>query len=95
MRYIYGTDDSYTTVKGTVATARQLATIIKRDVELGNWNLYDGGKSNTRTAKCRYSKKGFSYHSHLLIYGDKGEFALLEALIKDFIEVIPRDFNNI
>lgn len=47
----------YTTSNGTVATARQLATIIKRDVELGKWNLYDGGKSNTRTAKCRYSKK--------------------------------------
>lgn len=95
MRYIYGTNDSYTTTKGTTVTAKQLASIIKKDVGFGKWNLYDGGETNSRTAKCRYSKKGFSYHSHLLIYGDKGEFTLLEALIKDFIEVIPRDFNNI
>lgn len=37
-------------------------------------------------------KKGFSFHSHLLIYGKEEEFKRLENLIKDFIEVTPRKF---
>ncbi len=65
----------------------------KEMFKVGKWNIYDGGKSNIRTAKYRYSKKkGFTYHSYMLIYGDRGEFTLLEALIKDFIEVIPREY---
>lgn len=92
MRYIYGSNDSYTTTKGTTVTAKQLANIIKKDVELGKWNKYEGGEANSRTAHCRYARKGFAYHSHLLIYGNKKEFEKLENLIKPIIEVTPRKF---
>ena len=92
MRYIYGTADSYSTTKGTTVTAKQLASIIKKDVEFGKWNIYNGGRANFTTAKCQYSKKGFTYHSHLLIFGSKPEFRKLEQLLKDIIEVIPRKF---
>ena len=93
MRYSYGTNDSFTNGSRT-ASVKQLASIIKRDVEVGKWNKYDGGKVNTRTAVCRYSKKGFIFHNHLLIYGKEEEFKRLEELIKDFIDVTPRDFNQ-
>lgn len=92
MRYKYGTNDSYTEGRGRSCSVPQLASIIKRDVECGKWNKYDGGEVNTRTATCRYSKKGFSFHSYLLIYGKEEEFKRLETLIKDFIKVTPRKF---
>lgn len=91
MRYSYGTNDSYTTNSRTCSVP-QLASIIKRDVDLGKWNIYEGGRTNSLTAKCRYKRNGFVYHSHLLIWGSKEEFQRLEHLIKDFIEVIPRNF---
>lgn len=92
MRYIYGTNDSYTATKGKTVTAKQLASIIKKDVDFGKWNVYEGGEVNSCTAHCRYSKKGFVYHSHLLIFGSKREFKKLESLIKGFIQVNPRKF---
>ena len=93
MRYIYGTNDSYTETHGTTVTAKQLASIIKKDVEYGKWNLYEGGKSGSSTAHCRYQRNGFVYHSHLLIYGSEAEFKQLESLISEFIEVKPRQYN--
>lgn len=89
MRYSYGTNDSFTNGSRT-ASVKQLASIIKRDVDYGKWNIYEGGETNTRTAKCRYKRNGFIYHEHLLIYGTADEFRRLEGLIKDFITVIPR-----
>jgi len=94
MRYIYGTNDSYTTTRGTTVTAKQLASIIKRDVDYGKWNIYEGGETNSRTAVCRYKRNGFIYHEHLMIFGNKKEFQQLETLIKEFIKVIPRKFHN-
>ena len=91
MRYSYGTNDSYTTNSRSVSVP-QLASIIKRDVEYGKWNIYEGGRENSVTAHCRYQKKGFAFHSHLLIYGKKEEFKRLEKLIQDYIKVIPRKF---
>ena len=93
MRYIYGTNDSFSTTKGTIVTAKQLASIIKKDVEFGKWNRYEGGRVNSVTAHCRYKKNGYAFHSHLLIYGSKREFKVLENIIKDFIEVIPRQYS--
>jgi hypothetical protein len=93
MRYSYGTNDSYTNGSRT-ATAKQIASLIKRDVRFGKWNVYHGGKENSRTATCSYRRKGFVYHEHLLIYGKKKEFELLERLIKPIIEVIPREYDN-
>ena len=87
IRYIYGTNDSYPTTKGRTVTAKQLASIIKRDVSFGKWNLYEGGKENSWTASCRYSRRGFIYHERLFIYGTKKEFQKLEMLIKNIIEV--------
>lgn len=92
MRYSYGSNDSYINGSRNV-TAKQLASIIKRDVGVGKWNRYYGGEQDSRTAKCSYKRKGFVYHEHLLIFGTKKEFQLLEKLIKPFIEVIPRKFN--
>ncbi|MBQ2654106.1 MAG: hypothetical protein IJF83_11160 [Methanobrevibacter sp.] len=93
MRYVYGTNDSYLNTKGQTIPVKQLASIIKRDVEFGKWNIYEGGKENSSTAVCRYKRNGFTYHSQIMIYGSKKEFKKLEKLIKDFIEVIPRQFN--
>lgn len=94
MRYSYGTNDSYNPRRGRTISVPQLASIIKRDVEYGKWNKYEGGKEDTSTASCKYHKKGFIYHERLFIYGTAKEFQQLEKLIQDFIEVIPRKFNN-
>lgn len=93
MRYVYGTNDSYSRIKGRTITAKQLASIIKRDVDYGKWNIYEGGQEDSSTAVCRYKRNGFTFHSQIMIYGNKKEFKKLEKLIKDFIEVIPRQFN--
>lgn len=94
MRYSYGTNDSYSTSRGRTATAKQIASLIKRDVDYGKWNLYDGGKEESWTASCRYSKKGFVYHERLFIYGTKKEFQELERLIKGIIDIIPRKWES-
>ena len=94
MRYYYGTNDSYHNGDGRTVTAKQLASIIKRDVDYGKWNKYEGGKENTRTAHCRYMRKGFVYHSQLMIFGKQSEFEELEKLITPFIDVTPRQFEN-
>ena len=90
MRYHYGTNDSYTNGYGTEIGVRKLASIIKNDVEMGKWNIYEGGRANSITAKCRYKKNGFEYHNYLLIYGTETEIRRLEEIIKNFIKVIPR-----
>ena len=96
MRYSYGTNDSYSETRGRTITAKQLASIIKRDVGYGKWNVYDGGRTNSVTASCRYSRRGFVYHNRLFIYGTKKEFQVLEKLISKIkdIEVIPREYDN-
>ena len=91
MRYSYGTNDSFTNGSRT-ASVKQLASIIKRDVDYGKWNIYEGGETHNYTAKCRYKRNGFIYHEHLLICGTKREFKELEKLIAPFIEVVPRRF---
>lgn len=93
MRYSYGTNDSYNPRRGRTISVPQLASIIKRDVEYGKWNKYEGGKEDTSTASCKYHKKGFIYHERLFIYGTKKEFKKLENIIKNFIEVNPRQYN--
>ena len=93
MRYKYGTSDSYTTFKGKNVTVPELASIIKRDVEVGKWNLYEGGEEESTTAHCKYQRNGFQYHEQLLIYGSKKEFQRLESLIREFIKVNPRQYN--
>lgn len=93
MRYYYGTDDSFHHGTGRSATAKQIASIIKRDVEFGKWNHYYGGKTNDITASCSYRRKGFVFHGRLFITGKQSEFKELEKLITSFIEVTPRQFN--
>ena len=95
MRYLYGTSDSHPNHRGRTATAKQIASLIKRDVSYGKWNLYDGGRENSWTASCRYSKRGFVYHERLFIYGTQREFQQLEKLLQKVeIEVIPRKYEN-
>ena len=94
VRYVYGTNDSYSVTKGKTVTAKQLASIIKRDVNVGKWNQYNGGKTDSITAHCRYARKGFVYHERVFIYGTQKEFQKLEKLLQKIdIEVIPRKFN--
>ena len=94
MRYVYGTNDSHLNSKGRTIPVKQLASLIKRDVDFGKWNLYEGGEPNSVTAHCKYKRKGFIHHELLLIYGNEKEFKKLEQIIKDFIEVKPRKFKG-
>lgn len=96
MKYKYGTNDSYSNSCGRTATAKQIASIIKRDVEYGKWNKYDGGKQDNYIASCEYSRKGFIHHERLYIYGKRAEFDELEKLIHDVdnLKVIPRKYDN-
>ena len=92
MRYKYGTKDCYTSFRGKDCSVKELASIIKRDVECGKWNQYEGGEVDSIDAHCRYKRNGFQYHEQLLIYGNKKEFKELEQLIDDIIFVNPRKF---
>ena len=94
MRYIYGTLENPLNPKGRNVTAKQLASIIKRDVEFGKWNLYTGGDSEKIPAHCQYKRNGFVHHEQLLIYGTQSEFKNLENLLKGIIKVIPRKFKG-
>ena len=93
MKYQYGTTDSYSINNGVTATVTEIASIIRKDVEAGKWNIYNGGMEESSTASCEYSRVGFEYHNRLYLYGTKEEFEQLESLIERFIEVIPRKFN--
>lgn len=93
MRYYYGVLDKFIEEKGRTATAKQIASLIKRDVEFGKWNIFNGGKKDT-SANCSYIKGNFTYHKHLFITGKAVEFQELEQLIEPIIEVIPRKFSN-
>ena len=93
MRYKYGTNDSYSGFRGRTVTPTELASIIKRDVDYGKWNIYEGGKQDSTTAHCKYQTEHFTYHERILIYGTKKEFKELEKLIDDFIFVNPRRYN--
>lgn len=92
MRYFYTTNDSFYIGKGRTVTVKQLASIIKRDVDYGKWNIYDGGEPHSRSATCTYQKNGYIYHNMLVIMGKQEEFEKLEKMIKDYIKVIPRIF---
>ena len=90
MRYYYGVIDKFIEEKGRTATAKQIASLIKRDVNVGKWNIFNGGNKNT-SATCSYKKGKFTYHEHLFIQGKPKEFKELEALIQPIIKVIPRN----
>ena len=92
MRYYYGTIDKFIEEKGRTVTAKQLASIIKRDVDVGKWNIFNGGNKNT-SADCSYIKGNFTHHEHLFITGKAVEFQELEQLIEPIIKVIPRQNN--
>lgn len=92
MRYYYGTIDKFIEEKGRTVTAKQLASIIKRDVDVGKWNIFNGGKQDA-SADCSYIKGNFTHHEHLYIIGNNKEFQELEQLIEPIIKVIPRQSN--
>ena len=89
MKYYYGVFDNLIEEKGRTVTAKQLASIIKRDVDVGKWNIFNGRNKNT-SADCSYKQGGFTHHEHLFITGKPTEFKELESLIKPIIKVIPR-----
>ena len=92
MRYYYGVVEKFIDTEGRTVTAKQLASIIQRDVDVGKWNIFNGGKKDT-SATCSYKRGSFTYHEHLFITGKAKEFKELEKLIKPIIEVIPRQNN--
>lgn len=92
MKYYYGTLDKFIEEKGRTVTAKQLASIIKRDVDYGKWNIFNGGQKDT-SANCSYTKGNFTHHEKLYVTGSNKEFQELENLIQTFIEVIPRQNN--
>ena len=67
MKYIYGTDASYSTTKPPEATVDEIINIIKDDVEKGKWNTYFGGRVDSITAHCKFHRTGFIYHDELRI----------------------------
>lgn len=89
MKYRYGTSEKG---ESKQVTAKQLASIIKRDVEVGKWNHYNGGTDGSSPANCSYEQKGFCHHIKLFMKGKEVEFTELEQLISSFIEVVPRKF---
>lgn len=90
MRYKYGFNDNPTDSSRT-ATAKQIASIIKRDVDYGKWNTYNGGDKE-HGASVSYQNKSFNFHTKMFLFGKESEFKELEKLIKDFIKVTPRKF---
>lgn len=90
MRYKYGVNDNPTESSRT-ATAKQIASIIKRDVDYGKWNTYKGGNKK-HPATVSYENKSFNFHTKMFLFGKESEFKELENLIKDFITVTPRQF---
>lgn len=91
MRYSYNIKDDYDPKRGRTISVPQLASIIKRDVEYGKWNQYNGGDEK-HSANCNYTSGNFQYHEKLYIFGTPKEFQQLEKLIKEFISVVPRIF---
>lgn len=92
MKYYYGNVDKFIDNDGKTATAKQIASLIKRDVNYGKWNIFNGG-SETSIAEVSYKKGSFTHHEHMFITGRAKEFKELEKLIKPFIEVIPRQYS--
>ena len=93
MKYYYGNISKFIKEKGNNVTAKQLASIIKRDVDYGKWNQYNGGTEES-VADVSYTNNGFTHHEHLYIIGKPVEFKELEQLIQPFIEVIPKKINT-
>lgn len=89
MRYVYGIAGNYSNSKGRTVTVKQLASIIKRDVEYGKWNIYRRRKNNDEPAHCKYERNGFTHHEELMIYGNQKEFETLEKLITGVIKILP------
>ena len=92
MQYKYGVTDKFNGGEGIIVKAPQLIDLIKRDVNQGKWNLYEGG-DKSHTAKVSYKGKNWEYGEHLFIIGSKNEIKFLESKIRKFIEVIPRKYS--
>ena len=90
MQYKYGVIDNG--LDGIIVKAAQLIDLIKRDVNRGKWNVYDGG-DNKHTAKISYKGKNWEYGEHIYIRGSENEFKYLEQELSKFMEVNPRQFN--
>lgn len=91
MKYIYGVVGKIHETRGTIIKAPALADLIKRDVTLGKWNIYEGG-DDKHPAKISYKSKSFEHSEHIFIYGSKNEIQFFESLIKEFIKCVPRTF---
>ena len=87
MKYYYGVMSKFVEEKGRTVTAKQLASIIKRDVDVGKWNIFKGGKQET-SATCFYEKGNFTYHEKLFITGKEKEIKELKQLIQPIIKVV-------
>lgn len=91
MQYKYGVTGKFTKGEGIIVKAPQLIDLIRRDVNRGKWNLYEGGDEK-HAAKISYKGKGFTYGEHIFIIGSKREIQFFEEKISKFMKVIPRKF---
>lgn len=89
MKYNYGVVDK---PEGRIIKAPALIDLLKRDVQQGKWNIYEGGTDGENTAKISYKGNGWEYGEHIFIKGSKRELRFFESKIREFMEVIPRVF---
>ena len=94
MRYSYGIIDKFGKTKGTVIKAPALVDLIKRDVKLGKWNVYEGGVEGKTSAKISYKNEKWEYGEHIFIEGSPNEIKFFEEKISKFMKVIPKKFKE-
>ena len=91
MRYKYGVINKVLNHDCTIVRAPALADIIKRDVNVGKWNIYEGGDKE-HAVQVSFKGSSWVHSEHMFIWGSESEIKHLEQLISGFIKVIPRKF---
>jgi hypothetical protein len=91
MKYKYGVVGKSTCKDGIIVKAPALISLLKKEVDSGKWNIYEGGDDN-HPAKISFKGKSFEYGEHMFVYGSEREIRFFEEAISKFIKVIPRVF---
>ncbi len=94
MKFYYGTNDSLFMGRKESISVEGLVEIIKKDVEDGKWNVYDGGRVNSVTATCRWSERARVTNDRLFIEGSRNEIQSLEKQLDGVLTVIPREYTE-
>lgn len=91
MKYKYAVTSKVVDKTAIPTTVPELASLIKRDVSVGKWNIYNGGNKEN-PVKISFQTPNWTYGEHLFIFGSKREIQFLEKLLDDVLPVIPRKF---